>query len=198
MNPTSPRHTTPAAGYFACLWAALLGRAPAATSLEPPAQDESAAPALRGQISVLEASLSETQDKMNRMRAEYARLEEEKARAVATAGGSELQRIFKKIAPPLAMLSALAHKVLHGENVLPGDLAQAAVNVEKALASGGLERIGEAGTTVPYDAALHARMSGGAANAGEPVVLQLPGYRLGGVVLHKAMVAVTEKPGQIS
>ena len=138
----------------------------------------------------------EAEEKMSRMRVEYATLDAEKNRAVAAAGAAELQRVFKKLSPPLAMLSTLAQKTRNGEDVLAIDLAQTVASVEKALASGGLERIGEAGSTVAYDAALHARMSGGAANDGEPVILHPPGYRLGGVVLHKAMVAVAEKPGQ--
>jgi molecular chaperone GrpE (heat shock protein) len=183
------------------LWAALLGRAqaPSAPPQPPgPIPAPTAEPGLRGQISVLEASLAEAEEKMIRMREEYARLDEEKARSVATAGAAELQRVFKKLAPPLAMLSTLAQKSRNGEDVLAIDLAQTVASVEKALASGGLERIGEAGSKVVYDAALHARMSGGAATEGEPVILHLPGYRLGGVVLHKAMVAVAEKPGQTS
>lgn len=204
MNTTPEKTSAPAPGYLARLVAALLGRAPAPipapapVAPAAPAPVENPAPALRSEIAVLQADLADAGEKMGRMREEYGTLEADKARAIAAAGAAELQRVFKKLAAPLAMLSTLARKALAGEAVLAADLAQAATSVEKALAAGGLERIGEAGAQVPYDVSLHARMSGGAASNGEPVILQLPGYRFGGVVLHKAMVAVAEKPGQAS
>ena len=197
MTSTPP--APPAQSYLSRLWAALRGRsthpAPVAAGPVPHAPPLSDS-ALHAQIAELNASLTDAGEKMTRMREEYATLEAEKARALAAAGTEELRRVFKKLAAPLAMLSTLAQKARNGEDVLAADLAQATASVEKALAAGGLERIGDSGSEVPYDVALHARMSGGAAADGERVILQLPGYRLGEVILQKAMVAVKEKPGQ--
>jgi molecular chaperone GrpE (heat shock protein) len=212
---TSIESASPPPGYFARLWHALLGRdaAPAAASPHASVAGPSPAPApvplpatllapsgnepgLRDRIAALEASLLEAEEKLRRMRAEYAALESDKGRAGAAAGGAELQRVFKRLSAPLALLSALAQKTLAGAPVPAADLAEAVASVEKALAAGGLERIGNAGAAVAYDASVHARMSGGAARDGETVVLQLPGYRYGTVVLHKAMVSIADKPGQ--
>lgn len=191
-------------GYFGRLLVALLGRVHTPPAVSPPggpgappppgAADDSAS--LRERIGALEADLLEAGEKLDRMRSEYLALEAEKERAAAAAGGDELHRVFKRLAAPLALLSALSQKTLAGESVAAVDLAEAVASVERALAGAGLERIGDAGATVGYDPALHARMSGGAANPGESVVLRLPGYRLGAAVLHKAMVSVADKPGQ--
>ena len=62
-------------------------------------------------------------------------------------------------------------------------------DLERALAKAGLEQIGTVGETAEFESSAHQRMSGGDVHTGAAVVVRLPGYKLGGRVVLKAMVS---------
>ena len=180
-QPANP--TPPPPGYFARLLAALCGRAAGAAPASGPA----------GSVAALQADLRERDERIARMRAEYAELEQARTRATETAGGEHMERLFKKLCGPLATLSTLAHAARAGQAVEARDLADLVVSVEKALHGFGLEPIGEPGAETAFDLAAHQRMSGISPHGGERVRVRLPGYRLGAKVLQKAMVTGKEE-----
>jgi len=79
-----------------------------------------------------------------------------------------------------------------GREVAAADLFSLLRTMEKHLKAAGLEAVGEVGAAVPFDVALHQRMSGGTVRAGASVVVRTPAYRFGGKVLLKAMVTAKE------
>jgi molecular chaperone GrpE (heat shock protein) len=165
--------------YLSRLCSALLGK-PA-----QPAINESEA---HKKLAALELDMADRDERITKMQAEYAVLQEEKKRAQEGAGGEQLERLFKKISGSLATLSTLAHAARAGQDVKARDIADLVVSLEKALAGFGLEAIGEPGLEMPFDVAAHQRMSGGAPHGGESVRVRLPGYRMGRKVLQKALV----------
>ena len=183
----TPENTVPSTpntpGYFSRLAAAICGRADAPAPADEP----------RARIAALESDLRDRDERILRMREEYAELEQARARAAATAGSEQMERLFKKLCGPLATLSTLAHAVRAGQSVEVRDLADLVVSVEKALHGFGLEPIGEPGAETAFDVAAHQRMSGGSPHGRESVRVRLPGYRLGQKVLQKAMVTGKEE-----
>jgi molecular chaperone GrpE (heat shock protein) len=191
-------------GYFARLFAAVLGREPSAVALEPVVVPQPAAvpePAmvqgsreleLQSRVAELESELRDRDEHIAQMRNEYADLEASKERAVAAVGQEELERLFKRLSGTLASLSALAAFAEAGQEVELGDLLSLIRSLEKELARAGLEPIGRAGQPSAFDVAMHQRMSGGAVHACTPVTVQLSGYRFGDRVLLKAMVSAAE------
>jgi len=169
--------------YWAQLWDALTGHTPAAA---PPAN---ATPA---RIAVLEMDLRERDERIAAMRKEYATLETAGQRTAAGAGADQLEQLFKKLAAPLSNLTALAAMSDAGREVTVADLLRLVRSVEKQLANAGLETIGEVGASVPFDLALHQRMSGGSVGPGATVVIETPAYRFRDKVLLKAMVTAKE------
>jgi molecular chaperone GrpE (heat shock protein) len=129
------------------------------------------------------------------MQHEYATLNADKTRAAASAGQAEIENVLKRLAGPLSNLAALDALAAAGKAVEAADVLALARGVEKELARVGLERVGVVGESLPFDAALHQRMSGGEVHGGTPVVVRIPGYRLGRTVLLKAMVSTKEAPG---
>jgi molecular chaperone GrpE (heat shock protein) len=169
----------PNPSYLARLCAALLGRE---TTAAP------ASPLSAPLKSALELDLRERDERIAAMQREYAQLLQEKERAATEAGGEQMERLFKKLCGPLATLSTLAHAARADQPVEAREIADLVVSVEKALHAFGLEPIGEPGAEMPFEVALHQRMSGGAPHGGEHVRVRLPGFRLGQKVLQKAMV----------
>ena len=146
----------------------------------------------RSMIAALELELRERDAKIASMQREYAAAES-KARDGAESGAKqELQRVFKKLAPGLANLHALAALSEAGRDVAAADLVSLFRSLEKALRALGLEPVGHPGDTLPFDVAIHQRMSGGMVSAGQPVTVRAPGYRFGDTVLLKAMVSSKE------
>ena len=170
--------------YFSEILAALAGR----TQLAAPA----GAPADQARTAALEMELRERDQRITSMQKEYANLDAAGKRAAAGAGSSELEQLFKKLAAPLSNLAALAALAGEGREVAAADVLSLLRSVEKQLKAAGLEAVGEVGAAVPFDVALHQRMSGGMVSAGTPVVVRTPGYRFAGKVLLKAMVTAKE------
>jgi molecular chaperone GrpE (heat shock protein) len=126
------------------------------------------------------------------MQKEYAHLAAAGQTAAAGAGQEQLQGLFKKLAAPLSNLAALAALCEAGQEVAAADVVTLFRSVEKQLKAAGLEQVGAAGESVPFDVALHQRMSGGMVSAGAAVLIRTPGYRFAGKVLLKAMVTAKE------
>jgi len=175
--------------YWSTLLAALLGRAGVASGHEVPA----VAPAdLEARIAGMELEVRERDERITRMRAEYEQLQLVRERAGTDGGQSELERLFKRLAGPWATLLAAAALADAGQAVQAGDMAQLVRDVEKVLARAGLEPIGRAGEHTVFDVAAHQRMSGGSVTEGTSVTVRVPGFRMGGKVLVKAMVSTRE------
>lgn len=176
--------------YFSELWAALAGKArpaapPAIVETEDLAQD-------KARMAALEMELRERDGRIASMQKEYANLEAASQRAAAVAGSDQLELLFKKLAAPLSNLATLAALSDAGREVAAADLVSLLRSVEKQLKAAGLETVGDVGSPVAFDVALHQRMSGGMVSAGTPVVVRTPGYRFAGKVLLKAMVTAKE------
>jgi molecular chaperone GrpE (heat shock protein) len=170
--------------YFSQLRDALLGRTPPA-----PVSDDAEA---KARLAVLEMDLRERDARIAAMQKEYANLEAAAKQAAAGAGADQLEQMFKKLAAPLSNLATLAAIAAEGREVAVADLISLLRTVEKHLKAAGLEAVGEVGAAVPFDVALHQRLSGGTVRAGVPVVVRTPGYRFGERVLLKAMVSAKE------
>ena len=182
--------TTGTCGYWGRLLAALAGR-DAGPAVAPGSPDEQLAQ-VRAQAAALQLDLAERDRQMAEMRAEYGTLHAAKQWAAADAGQDQLERLFKKLAGPLANLAVLTAAVEAGQEVEARDLVQLLKSVERELHRAGLEPIGRVGQRAQFDVASHQRMSGGAVHAGTPVTVQLPGYRSGEKILLKAMVSAGE------
>ncbi len=183
-------------GYWARLWAAIRGRdlgrtaIPSPLETAPPADEQAAE--CRAQVASLQLDLAERDKQIEQMRSEYAALELAKARALAGAGQEQLEKLFKRLAGPLANLMALAALAESGREVQVTDLTQLIRGLEKQLAQAGLEPIGQPGEKTVFETSCHQRMSGGAVQNGTPVTVRIPGYRMGEKVLLKAMVSTRD------
>jgi molecular chaperone GrpE (heat shock protein) len=197
-------------GYWGRLCAALLGRDVQPTeassppveacvpvveagrpAVEPGPADEQAAQ-WRAHTASLEMDLAERDKRIDEMRSEYATLQTAKERTSVGAGQDQLERLFKKLAGPLANLSVLTAMAETGREVEVGDLAQLIKGLEKELARAGLEPMGKVGEKTVFDVTCHQRMSGGAVREGVHVTVQIPGYRMGEKILIKTMVSAGE------
>jgi molecular chaperone GrpE (heat shock protein) len=147
---------------------------------------------VNARVATLEMDLRERDQRIVAMQKEYATLEAQAKRATADAGDEHLGALFKKIAPQLANLATLATLPETGQSLEVGDVLNLFRSVEKQLKAAGLEQVGAAGEHVPFDVALHQRLSGGMVTAGSPVVVRMPGYRYQGKVLLKVMVTARE------
>jgi molecular chaperone GrpE (heat shock protein) len=168
--------------YFSELLNALAGRSQAAAP--------AGAPDDQARLAALDMDVRERDQRIAAMRKEYAHLAA--AGQTAAAGQEQLQALFKKLAAPLSNLAALAALCEAGQEVAAADVVTLFRSVEKQLKAAGLEQVGAAGESVPFDVALHQRMSGGMVSAGAVVVIRTPGYRFAGKVLLKAMVTAKE------
>lgn len=183
--------TTGTPGYWRRLWAALAGR-----DVRPQGEagtGDERLTELRAHVASLELDVADRDRQMAEMRAEYGTLQAAKERAAAGAGQDQLEKLFKKLAGPLANLAVLMAAAEAGQEVETGDLIHLLKSLEKELHRAGLEPIGRAGQQAAFDVACHQRMSGGAVREGTPVTVQLPGYRLGEKILLKAMVSAGEE-----
>ncbi len=188
-------------GILTRLWGALMGRNAPLTEapsprVEPGPPDEQQAQLL-ARVASLEMDLIERDQRIEQMRAEYAALQAARERAGAQAGQDELEKLFKKLAATLGNLNVLTAMAEAGREVETGDLIQLIKGLEKELGRAGLEPIGQVGEKTLFAVASHQRMSGGAVREGVPVVVQIPGYRLGEKILTKALVSArADEPRQ--
>ena len=170
--------------YISRLVDALLGR-------ESPAAVPNDAQ-VNARLAALEMDLRERDQRITTMQKEYATLEATAKQATADAGQEQLIELFKKLAAPLANFSLLAAHADTGQSLEAADVIRLFRSLEKHLHASGLEQVGTPGEQVPFDVALHQRMSGGMVSTGSPVVVRMPGYRNQGKVLLKAMVTARE------
>jgi len=174
--------------YFRRLWQALLGR----SYFGGVVGDGTPEAALRARIAGLEIDLREQDTRLEQMKREYAALQVERDRTVEGTGQEHAERLLRRLCAPLSNLVMLAEAAQAGKDVSLIDMAQLVADLEKQLGSAGLERIGSAGQEVPFDVAVHQRMSGGAVRPGGSVTVRIPGYRLNDKIIQKAMVTAKE------
>ncbi|HNR32253.1 MAG TPA: hypothetical protein PKI11_15285 [Candidatus Hydrogenedentes bacterium] len=147
----------------------------------------------RARVATLEMDLRERDERIRKMQAEYGHIEAARQRAETEAGADELARLFKRLAGSLSNLATLEALDRSGRPVEAGDLLSLFEGLMKELRKAGLEQIGDVGEEAGFDAAAHQRMSGGGVHPGTPVVVEMPGYRLGETVILKAMVRSKEE-----
>lgn len=170
-------------GYFGRVWAALTGRD----------QEEQAPKAPEGgpeaRIASLEMDVRERDERIARMQTEYATLRADSAHATEGARMAEVEVLCKRLSSPLANMLAL--RALHeaGKSPQVDDLLALVDDLTTEVLKSGLEPIGDMGKSTEFDIALHQRMSGASVHAGAPVIVRLPGFRLGDRILLKAMVS---------
>jgi molecular chaperone GrpE (heat shock protein) len=174
--------------YFSELLNALAGRARPAAAPVTTADHAK----VQGRVAALEMDLRERDRRIAAMQKEYANLEASGKREAAGAGADQLEALFKRVAAPLSNVAALAALAGEGREVAVADVLTLLRSIEKHFKAAGLEAVGEVGAAVPFDVAMHQRMSGGMVSSGTPVVVRMPGYRFGGKVLLKAMVTAKE------
>ncbi|MBP7638302.1 MAG: hypothetical protein KBA18_10535 [Kiritimatiellae bacterium] len=143
-------------------------------------------------VASLEMDLRERDERIRKMQAEHGHLETARQRAETDAGADALARLFKRLAGPLSNLATLEALARSGRPVDAADLLGLFDGVVKELRRAGLEQVGAVGEEAGFDAAAHQRMSGGTVHQGAPIVVEIPGYRLGETVLLKAMVRSKE------
>ena len=149
---------------------------------------------LRARIASVQLELKSREEQIERMRREYASVEVARDRAASAGGQEQVERLLRKLCGPLSNLAVLAAAARAGKDVAAKDMASLVADVEKQLAAAGLLIIGASGEATVFDVALHQRMSGGAVHSGTPVVVRVPGYKLGEKVLQKALVTARAEP----
>ena len=176
--------------YFSRLLRAVLGRRDAVVG---DLSANASAEELRARIASLQLDLKSREEQIERMKREYASMEVARDRAASAGGQEELEKLLRKLCGPMSNLVVLAAAVRAGKDVAAKDMAALVADVEKQLAAAGLHIIGTPGEASAFDVALHQRMSGGNVHSGTPVVVRIPGYKLGEKVLQKALVTAKEQ-----
>jgi len=175
--------------YISRLLRAILGqREPVAGNLPANASAEE----LRARIASLQLDLKSRAEQIEQMKREYASVEVARDRAASAGGLEQLEKLLRKLCGPLSNLVVLSAAARAGKDVAAKDMAALVADVEKQLAAAGLQIIGSPGEASAFNVALHQRMSGGDVHSGTPVVVRIPGYKLGEKVLQKALVTAKE------
>jgi len=176
--------------YFSRLLRAVLGRReavagdlPANVSVEE----------LSARIASIQLDLKARDERIEQMKREYASVEAARDRAASAGGQEQIEKLLRKLCGPLSNLVVLAAAARAGKDVAAKDMAALVVDVEKQLSATGLHIIGIPGEPSAFDVSLHQRMSGGDVHSGTPVVVRIPGYKLGEKVLQKALVTAKEQ-----
>ena len=147
---------------------------------------------LRARLASLQLEVQSRDEQIDQMKREYASVEAARDRAASAGGREQVEKLLRKLCGPLSNLAVLAAAARAGKDVAAEDMAALVGDAEKHLAGVGLQVIGAPGEASAFDVALHQRMSGGAVHSGTPVVVRIPGYKLGEKVLQKALVTAKE------
>lgn len=174
-------------GFFHRMFPSLFGKEPAA---QPVAGRTEAT--LRARIAALELDLRERDERIAVMEREYSTLSEAMDRQSASAGQAQLEKTFKGLSGNLSTLTALIDLADSGQAVNLRNVVDLFRVIERDFAAAGMERIGKAGEVRAFDSAIHSPMSGGSISAGTAVAIRVPGYRMEGKVLLKALVRPLE------
>lgn len=154
---------------------------------------------LRNRVASLELDLRQKDDEIAALREEYERLRQQVERERGSAASAGFDALARRLAPLLAQLATM-------ESMAGGERAPRLEDVfklfdmlEKALAEGGLARIGTVGEEAVFDTRWHQRIGGAEVDDGDRTRVRFVGYRMGENVLLKAMVsraAAGENPGK--
>ncbi len=172
--------------YFARLVSALLGRETLIAGVE------GSNASVQARIALLEMDIKERDKRITEMQKEYANLQVAQEKATAGAGREEIKNLCKRLVGTLSNLDVLVSLEKSGREVAVKDLIELILSLEKELGRIGLEKIGTVGMETGFDPVFYQRMSGGSVRAGIPVVVRIPGYRMGEKILLKAMVTAQE------
>jgi len=169
-----------------------LGRAFCGQATPPPANGDIAAASLRARTAELELDLRERDKLIQQMKREYAELLGNCERAATDSGNLRIEGILCNLCGPLASLAVLATGIRDGRDVSVADFAGLVDELEQKLGASGLLSLGRPGDLAPLNLAEHQFLGSRAVPTGSVVQIRLPGYRLDGKVLLKAMVTVKE------
>lgn len=174
-------------GLFRKIFSSFFEKEPAA---EPaPGRNEAT---LRARIAALELDLQERDERIAAMQREYSALSEAVERQSANAGQAEMEKMFKRLSGNLSTLAALIDLAESGREVDLHDVVDLFRVIERDFAAAGMERIGTAGSVCAFDPAVHSPMRGGTVTVGTAVAIRVPGYRMEGKILLKALVRTLE------
>lgn len=140
-----------------------------------------------------EMEIREKGQQIEQVRRDYEELRLASARHVAEAGDRALEELFRRLINPLGQLARFEALLRQGRTLDPGDVLTIGSDIERELTRAGLERDGETGQSVPFDASFHQRLSGSAPRESTVVTVVTPGYRFKGKTLIKATVTTPNK-----
>ena len=138
------------------------------------------------------AELSDALAREERLRAEFAALEDRLAEAGASARAEEQLALFERLAALLVQLPTVQQAVAEGNAVSAGDVLALLEPLSHAMSDMGFVPIGEPGDEVAFDPRLHQLAPGGACadlEAGQPARVKVVGFRRGEHILRRAQVA---------
>jgi molecular chaperone GrpE len=152
----------------------------------------SAGGSLASRLAGLQLDLHERDEQIARLRQEFALQERQAEQEAGRAAEGGLHALARAAAPLLSQLSTLRAMAEAGREVRAADVLKLAEKIKAVFVEAGLEPLGRNGEVCPFDSRFHQRLSGGDVQEGDPVRIRFEGYRLGDMVLTKAMVSREE------
>lgn len=149
----------------------------------------------RGQ-EALAARLKERDDLVERLRSEYAALEDRSRQASQALGREQRMQLFQQLRPLLVQLPTLAAALEQGAEVPAQSVIDVLGPLGELADDLGLERIGQAGEVVGYEPTRHQVVGAGgpAPGPGDRVRVRYVGYLMDGDVVCKAEVTALPVP----
>jgi molecular chaperone GrpE (heat shock protein) len=172
---------------LAAAWHALRGAAPSAPiPVFQPADD--ARLTAEAEAARLRLELEETRQRLAALRRDLEAEKAGRADAVQTALAARLEPVLGDAASLLGQLALQSRLLDEGKPVGPRDVMALAQGLAQAFERLGLTPLAMMGETVAFDPAQHDPLTGPAPKPGQPVVVRIPGYRLGPQLLSKSFV----------
>ncbi|CAK0774302.1 molecular chaperone GrpE [Gammaproteobacteria bacterium] len=143
---------------------------------------------LGARVAALELDLRDRDKEIRQLRQEYELQREQTLRQRNEAAAVGFESLARQLAPTLSQLATMQALADMDRAVQVEDILKLFEKVEQVLTRAGLTRIGTVSAMTTFDPRAHQRMSGVDLDDGDPVIIRFVGYRLGEIVLLKAMV----------
>lgn len=144
--------------------------------------------ALRRDLAAARMELGETREALRREQSRVAAAQQAQAEAVAQSVETRLARLFSAIAAPLSQLQTQAYLLAEGRPLQATDVMTLAMQLAQAAQDCGLEPVGSPGESLAFEPQTMQPLGEGPLQPGAQVTVRFVGYRLGGRVVHKALV----------
>jgi len=164
-------------------WDLLLGRAGRKTLIE-----NEAALSAESESAGLRLDLEEAKRQADALRRQADAERTSRSEAVSQAVEKQLRGLFIEAAVLMGQLALQARLMEQGKPVKAEDVMALAQGLCRVLENHGMEKVGEPEESVTFDPNIHQPMSGQIFQAGEQVRVRVPGYRVAGKNLRKALV----------